>query len=76
MGNCFCLKLNGKFVFDGISGILGISTVSEFAASITFASIMCVYIRVTVSLVPLHSPLNGIRFLRSMIMAPNLSFSS
>jgi hypothetical protein len=70
MGNCFRLKLNSKSVSDGIN------TMSEFAAPITFASIMCVCKQVTVSLVPLHSPLKRIRFLSSMITAPTLSFSS
>ncbi|GBN20392.1 hypothetical protein AVEN_100469-1, partial [Araneus ventricosus] len=67
IGNCFLLKLKGILVSDVMSGILGIKNVSFEHDPIISASITLRYSFVTISLVPLHRPFEGIKFRSSII---------
>ncbi|GBN43266.1 hypothetical protein AVEN_242269-1 [Araneus ventricosus] len=74
-GNCFILKLKGISLSDGMSGILGIKNVYFELVPIISASITLRFSFVTISLVPLHRPSEGIKFRSSIITAPFFNFS-
>ncbi|XBH64166.1 hypothetical protein VPH35_117992 [Triticum aestivum] len=78
IGNCFLLNLNGNMSFsDGQRGIRGRKTLLPACCPITISASMVFLSKpLTTSLVPLHSPLAGSMFLRSMTGQFSFSLSA